>query len=368
MYLGVRLWRSPAVPIVPGLAAPTGFGRRFLEGLSLQLTNPKAIFFFLSVFPQFLDHTRPMAPQFAVLVLTYSTLVVLIHSGYALSAQRARSWLGSERGGRTMNRVGGATFVFFGAALATAKTVGRYRPTRPTAPPSGHTHSVRCTRTVTPGPGEDAEVVVEVLGRGRRIGRVVDDHLRARVVGVDVEQVAHPHGELDQIELIRHLRVRQALPAVVVSAQVAEAGLRRAEPAEVGEPTQAGEAAEGEVRLQGATPVGALVLDADGRYRIEEPRLAGAGVDQHLRERIDVEDPVLGPVEPGRKIEGAVAAGGNPIAGRDVDALGAGVETVGEVLDPADIPEPGPGENVFLVASSSKVAPSRIWSLMRMWK
>jgi homoserine/homoserine lactone efflux protein len=92
-----------------------------VEGLSLQLTNPKAIFFFLSVFPQFLDHARPMAPQFAVLVLTYSTLVVLIHSGYALSAQRARSWLGSERGGRTMNRVGGATFVFFGAALATAR-------------------------------------------------------------------------------------------------------------------------------------------------------------------------------------------------------------------------------------------------------
>jgi homoserine/homoserine lactone efflux protein len=46
---------------------------------------------------------------------------VLIHSGYALSAERARSWLGSERGGRTMNRVGGATFVFFGAALARAR-------------------------------------------------------------------------------------------------------------------------------------------------------------------------------------------------------------------------------------------------------
>jgi len=121
MYLGVRLWRSPATPIVAGPVAPTGFGRRFVEGLSLQLTNPKAIFFFLSVFPQFLDHARPMVPQFAVLVLTYSTLVVLIHSGYALSAQRARSWLGSERGGRTMNRVGGATFVFFGAALATAR-------------------------------------------------------------------------------------------------------------------------------------------------------------------------------------------------------------------------------------------------------
>jgi homoserine/homoserine lactone efflux protein len=123
IYLGVRLWRAPVTPIVAGPAAPAGFGRRFLEGLSLQLTNPKAIFFFLSVFPQFLDHARPVAPQF-LLVLTYSTLVVVIHSGYALGAQRARRWLGSERGGRTMNRVGGATFVFFGAALVRAKNGG----------------------------------------------------------------------------------------------------------------------------------------------------------------------------------------------------------------------------------------------------
>jgi threonine/homoserine/homoserine lactone efflux protein len=121
MYLGVRLWRAPAVVLDAGPAEAAGFGRRFLEGLSLQLTNPKAIFFFLSVFPQFIDHSRPGGPQFTLLVLTYSTLVVLIHSGYALTATRARGWLTSERGGRTLNRVGGATFLFFGAALATAK-------------------------------------------------------------------------------------------------------------------------------------------------------------------------------------------------------------------------------------------------------
>lgn len=121
MYLGIRLWRAPAVVLDAGPAEAAGFGRRFLEGLSLQLTNPKAIFFFLSVFPQFIDHSRPGGPQFTLLVLTYSTLVVLIHSGYALTATRARGWLTSERGGRTLNRVGGATFLFFGAALATAK-------------------------------------------------------------------------------------------------------------------------------------------------------------------------------------------------------------------------------------------------------
>ncbi|SME92714.1 LysE type translocator [Pseudogulbenkiania subflava DSM 22618] len=91
----------------------------------MQLTNPKAIFFFLSVFPQFIDLSNHYAAQFFALVLTYSSLVVIIHCLYAFFARRAKSWLTSERGGRAINTVGGATFVFFGAALATAKRLGR---------------------------------------------------------------------------------------------------------------------------------------------------------------------------------------------------------------------------------------------------
>ncbi|HEX6107649.1 MAG TPA: LysE family transporter [Gemmatimonadales bacterium] len=121
IYLGVRLWNAPLLRIEERAAHPASAGRRFAEGLSLQLTNPKAIFFFLSVFPQFIDPTRGYGAQFALLVLTYSTLVVVIHCGYALTAERARRWLGSTRGGRAVNRVGGAAFVCFGAALATAK-------------------------------------------------------------------------------------------------------------------------------------------------------------------------------------------------------------------------------------------------------
>lgn len=121
IYLGVRLWRAPAFQFHEQPAHEASFGKRFFEGLSLQLTNPKAIFFFLSVFPQFIDHSMNYTSQFSLLVLTYSTLVVVIHSLYAMSAQRAKRWLTSEQGGRTINKVGGATFVFFGAALATAK-------------------------------------------------------------------------------------------------------------------------------------------------------------------------------------------------------------------------------------------------------
>jgi threonine/homoserine/homoserine lactone efflux protein len=121
VYLGIRLWRAPAVRFQMPMVHAAGFRRRFIEGLTLQLTNPKAIFFFLSVFPQFIDPSLDYPSQFSALVLTYRSLVIVIHCLYSVSAQRARHWLTSEKGGRLINRAGGATFIFFGAALAIAK-------------------------------------------------------------------------------------------------------------------------------------------------------------------------------------------------------------------------------------------------------
>lgn len=121
IYLGVRAWRAPAFKFTEQIIHEASFARRFLEGLSLQLTNPKAIFFFLSVFPQFIDPSMHYAAQFSALVLTYSSLVVVIHCTYAFFAQHTKSWLTSEKGSRTVSKAAGATFVFFGAALAMAK-------------------------------------------------------------------------------------------------------------------------------------------------------------------------------------------------------------------------------------------------------
>lgn len=121
VYLGVRLWRAPGYSFHGGEAHEAGFLRRFVEGLSLQLTNPKAIFFFLSIFPQFIDLKGRYIPQFSLLVLTYSALVVIIHCLYALFARQAKNWLTSARGGLVIRRGAALTFIGFGAALATAR-------------------------------------------------------------------------------------------------------------------------------------------------------------------------------------------------------------------------------------------------------
>lgn len=120
IYLGVRLWRSTGIKVDASTAENKSQKMKFIEGLTLQLTNPKAVFFFLSIFPQFVEPNQAFVPQFALLVATYSGLVVLIHLCYAALAYRARNWFSSGNGSRMFSKIGGSIFVFFGVGLATS--------------------------------------------------------------------------------------------------------------------------------------------------------------------------------------------------------------------------------------------------------
>ncbi|WP_165857152.1 LysE family translocator [Marinobacter sp. JSM 1782161] len=121
-YLGIKLWRSPSLPIRVEGAERTVVrpGRRFVEAMMLQVTNPKVLLFFLSVFPQFIDDRSAYLERFLLLSLTYALVVMVVHTVYAGFAMRARHWLLSERGGRLVNRTAGGLLVFFGGVLATA--------------------------------------------------------------------------------------------------------------------------------------------------------------------------------------------------------------------------------------------------------
>jgi len=121
VYLGIRLWRAPSFKFKEVPAHEASFGKRYFEGLLLQLTNPSAIFFFFSVFPQFIDPELDYPMQFVSLALTFSALIVIIHWFYAMFARRAKVWFTSESGGLVINRIAGTIFIFFGIVLATAK-------------------------------------------------------------------------------------------------------------------------------------------------------------------------------------------------------------------------------------------------------
>lgn len=120
IYLGIRLWRSSGIKLDTSAMSPKSHRIKFLEGLTLQLTNPKAVFFFLSIFPQSVDAKQAFVPQFALLVATYSCLVIVIHLCYASLAHHARDWFSSNRGTQMFNKLGGSIFVFFGIGLASS--------------------------------------------------------------------------------------------------------------------------------------------------------------------------------------------------------------------------------------------------------
>ncbi len=122
IYLGIKMWRSK--PDDLSRIAPRKQGKkiRFAEGLSTQLLNPKAIFFFLSVFPQFIDNTQNYQIQFFTLVLTYCAVLALIHTLYAVLASKAKMLFSSGKYSKAVNRTGGSVFIFFGISLAASKS------------------------------------------------------------------------------------------------------------------------------------------------------------------------------------------------------------------------------------------------------
>jgi len=119
IWLGVQKWRAAPQPI--GAAdAPVASRNLFLQGLLVNLSNPKAIVFIAALVPQFVDPTRPQWPQFLIIAATMCAIDTVVMSGYALLVARLRPWLNGARALRAQNRVFGGVFVGAGVLLASS--------------------------------------------------------------------------------------------------------------------------------------------------------------------------------------------------------------------------------------------------------
>jgi homoserine/homoserine lactone efflux protein len=114
VWLGIRAWTEPAGDLSTTQAAPPSktFGRGFL----VSMTNPKTLAFYAAFLPQFLDASAPLGAQMAILSLTFVAIAIVVDSGWATLAARARGVV--ARFGRARNRLTGAVLV--GAALGLA--------------------------------------------------------------------------------------------------------------------------------------------------------------------------------------------------------------------------------------------------------
>ncbi|HNT39350.1 MAG TPA: LysE family transporter [Rubrivivax sp.] len=125
LWLGLQQWRAPlrALQAVENGAPRAEAARRtlVLRGWGLNAVNPKGTAFMLAVVPQFIDPSRPLALQYAVIgaTLVFTDLVVM--AGYTALASRVLAVLKSPRQVRAMNRLFGSLFVAAAALLAAFK-------------------------------------------------------------------------------------------------------------------------------------------------------------------------------------------------------------------------------------------------------
>jgi homoserine/homoserine lactone efflux protein len=123
VWLGIRQWRAPAVPLVAEAAEAREVAPRtlVLRGWMINAANPKGTVFLLAVVPQFLDLSGALAPQYLVIAATLGFTDLIVMAGYTALAAKLLRLLKSPRQIRVLNRTFGSLFVGAGVLLALFK-------------------------------------------------------------------------------------------------------------------------------------------------------------------------------------------------------------------------------------------------------
>jgi homoserine/homoserine lactone efflux protein len=117
VWLGIQKWRAPVVPKNMDAAA-SHHKNLFIQGLLVNLTNPKAIIFICALVPPFIDPTAPQWSQYLLIAMTLCLTDTMVMSVYALGGVRLARWLHDPHAIRTQNRAFGGLFISAGALLA----------------------------------------------------------------------------------------------------------------------------------------------------------------------------------------------------------------------------------------------------------
>jgi len=101
---------------------PVGGKRWFWQGLAVALSNPKVLLFLGAFFPQFIDPSMAVAPQLAILAVTFVVVIMLTDALMALAADAARGWFLTRT--RLLDGASGALLICGAIWLATSRRAG----------------------------------------------------------------------------------------------------------------------------------------------------------------------------------------------------------------------------------------------------
>ncbi|MCS2609396.1 LysE family translocator [Halomonas dongshanensis] len=121
IYLGVMMWRSRgrmAIPSELDMGPPAGRLQLAMQGFVTAIANPKGWAFFMVLLPPFLDGTRALPAQLAVLIAVILSIELLSLLVYATGGKTLRQALGKSGNVRLLNRVAGTLMMGVGLWLA----------------------------------------------------------------------------------------------------------------------------------------------------------------------------------------------------------------------------------------------------------
>ncbi|WP_394828972.1 LysE family translocator [Pendulispora albinea] len=120
VYLGIRTLRARDEAQTVAATAPQSLRRVYLEGVVVNVFNPKVILFFLAFLPQFIDPRAGSVPlQIVVLGLVLLTLGLVSDIVYVIGAGSLGQWMRTRASFRRYQRyISGVVYLGLGATTA----------------------------------------------------------------------------------------------------------------------------------------------------------------------------------------------------------------------------------------------------------
>lgn len=120
VWLGIRTYlnKSSLVSIAAATGSKGSGLQSFLNGLVLQMANPKVLLFYVALLPQFVNPGRPVIPQMMILGCTGIVVEFVVLSTYSHFAARLLHFAGAQRFANFSRRVAGSILLVAGVGMA----------------------------------------------------------------------------------------------------------------------------------------------------------------------------------------------------------------------------------------------------------
>lgn len=123
LALGALRCRPNALTVSADAAKTVGGMRAFWQAMLVELSNPKALMYFVALLPQFVDPSRPLATQMLVFGATCMLLDMGAYTVYGWLGSRTRRFTANAKFVRAGNRAAGGLLMIAAALMASVKRV-----------------------------------------------------------------------------------------------------------------------------------------------------------------------------------------------------------------------------------------------------